>query len=251
MNGPHRTAGQAADQAAGQAATGNQFSPAAPIRVLVADDQTIVRKGTRALLEMIDDIEVVGEAVNGAEAIALAAALQPNVVLMDLMMPGVDGVAATERIVCENANVHVLALTSFGEDEKLLATVRAGALGFLLKDADTEALVAAIREVAQGHPWLPPVLAHRVLAQIGSSAPQPAMLEPLTDRELAVLKLLAQGQGNTQMALDLGITETTVRTHVSRILAKLGCENRVQAVIQALRLDLVSLGDYPAPPTPP
>jgi NarL family two-component system response regulator LiaR len=216
---------------------------ALPIRVLVVDDQTIVRKGTRALLALIDDIEVVGEASNGAEAITLAAALQPDVVLMDLVMPQVDGIVATARIVQEHPQVRVIALTSFGSDDKLLPMVRAGALGYLLKDADTDALVEAIRQVARGEPWLPPEITRRVLAQLRSPQPPFAAVDALTERELSVLKLLARGRVNAEIAEALNISDATVRTHISHILDKLQCSNRVQAALYALRCELVSLDD--------
>ncbi|MBE2239339.1 MAG: response regulator transcription factor [Caldilineaceae bacterium] len=216
-----------------------------PVRVLVVDDQTIVRKGTRALLDLIDDIDVVGEACNGAHAIELAAALQPNVVLMDLVMPEIDGVAATEHIVNTYPHIHVIALTSFGTDDKLLPMVRAGALGYLLKDADTDALVQAIRQVARGEPWLPPEMARRVLAQLRTPETPSPRVDPLTDRELAILKLLAKGCTNAYISTQLNISDATVRTHISHIFDKLHCTNRVQAVLYALRCGLASLEETP------
>lgn len=213
----------------------------AEIRVLVVDDQTIVRKGTRALLDLIDDITVIGEAANGADAIQLAGTLQPDVILMDLVMPEVDGVTATEQIVSNYPQIHVIALTSFGADDKLLPTVRAGALGYLLKDADTDSLVAAIRQVARGEPWLPPEMARRVLAQFRSPAPSLPSVDPLTERELVVLRLLAKGRTNAQMADELSVSDATIRSHVSHILDKLHCTNRVQAALHALRCGLTTL----------
>lgn len=210
------------------------------IRVLVVDDHTLVRRGTRALLEQVDDMVIVGEAANGAEAIARANLLQPDVVLMDLMMPEVDGVAATTAIVAAHPNIHVIALTSFGTDDKLLPAVRAGALGYLLKDADPEALVQAIRQVARGEPYLSPDMTRRVLAQYKSPSPPPCV-DPLTERELLVLKRMATGRSNATIAEELSVSEVTVRTHISHILDKLGCENRVQATLYALRYGLVAL----------
>jgi NarL family two-component system response regulator LiaR len=213
----------------------------AKIRVLIADDHTLVRRGTRALLEQIEDMDVVGEAANGAEAIAGVRRLQPDVVLMDLIMPGVDGVAATEAIVAANPGVRVIALTSFGSDDKLLPTVRAGALGYLLKDADPDALVHAIRQVARGEPYLSPDMTRRVLAQYKAQALPPSTVDPLTEREQLVLTRLASGRSNAAIAHELSVSEVTVRTHVSHVLAKLHCENRVQATLYALRCGLVSL----------
>jgi NarL family two-component system response regulator LiaR len=210
--------------------------------VLIVDDHKLVRKGTRALVEQLDDIEVVGEGANGAEAIVLAAQLQPHVVLMDLMMPEVDGVAATEAIVTSNPNIHVIALTSFGTDEKLLPTVRAGALGYLLKDADPDSLVQAIRQVARGEPYLSPEMTRRVLAQYKNPPVLPSV-DPLTERELLVLKRVASGRSNAEIAQELSIAEVTVRTHVSRVLEKLQCDNRVQATLYALRCGIVALED--------
>lgn len=216
--------------------------------MLIADDHKLVRKGTRALVEQLDDVEVVGEAANGAEAIALAAQLQPHVVLMDLMMPKVDGVAATEAIVAANPHVHVIALTSFGTDDKLLPTVRAGALGYLLKDADPDSLVQAIRQVARGEPYLSPEMTRRVLAQY-KNPPQLPSADPLTERELEVLKRMACGKTNADIAEELAIAETTVRTHVSRVLEKLQCANRVQATLYALRCGIVALEETAPPST--
>jgi NarL family two-component system response regulator LiaR len=220
----------------------------AKIRVLIVDDHMLVRKGTRALVEQLDDVEVVGEGANGAEAIALAAELQPDVVLMDLMMPQVDGVAATTAIVAANPDVHVIALTSFGTDDKLLPTVRAGALGYLLKNADPNMLVQAIRQVARGEPYLSPEMTRRVLDQYKSPPPSLPSVDPLTERELLVLKRVASGKSNADIAAELGIAEVTVRTHTSRMLEKLQCDNRVQATLYALRCGIVSLEDTAPPP---
>jgi NarL family two-component system response regulator LiaR len=212
------------------------------IRVLVVDDHTIVRKGTRALIEQVEDMEVVGEAANGAQAIALAARLQPQVVLMDLMMPEVDGVQATEVIASAHPAVHVIVLTSFGTDDKLLPAVRAGALGYLLKDADPAVLLQAIRQVARGDAYLSPEMTRRVLAQYKNPSPLPSV-DPLTERELLVLKRVACGRTNTEIAQELAVSEATVRTHVSHVLGKLGCDNRVQATLYALRCGIVNLED--------
>ena len=212
-----------------------------PIRVLLADDQTIVRKGMHALLDAIDGIEVVGEATNGREAAVLAAELKPDVVLMDLLMPECDGVEATRRISRTDPDVNVVILTGIGTEDKLLAAVRAGALGYLRKDADTEALTQAVRQVAGGGSWLPPDLTRRVLNELAHPAPRQAQPDALTDRELTVLKLLAQGRTNAQMAEEMFVSEVTVRTHVSHLQDKLGVANRVQAALYALRTGIAKL----------
>ncbi len=210
------------------------------IRLLLVDDHNLVRKGTRALLTQVDDIVVIAEAADGSAAIHLAAQLQPDVVLMDLMMPGVDGVTATAAIVAANPNARVIVLTSFGADDKLAAAVRAGALGYLLKDTDPDTLLQAIRQVARGDSWLTPDMARRVLAQY-QEPPPATLVEPLTEREEEVLKRLAHGRSNSEIAAELSVAEVTVRTHVSHILAKLHCDNRVQAALYALRTGLVML----------
>lgn len=212
-----------------------------PIRVLLADDQTIVRKGMHALLDMIDGLEVVGEASDGREAALLAAELKPDVVLMDLLMPECDGVEATHRICAADPHIPVIILTGIGTEDKLLAAVRAGALGYLRKDADTEALTQAVRQVARGGAWLPPDLTRRVLNELSHPASAPALPDPLTDRERQVLKLLAQGRTNAEMAGEMFVSEVTIRTHISHIHDKLGVENRVQAALYALRTGIAEL----------
>jgi two-component system, NarL family, response regulator LiaR len=213
----------------------------ATIRVLVVDDHAIVRKGLRALLTEIDDIEVVGEASDGQQAIEQAAATQPDVVLMDIVMPNVDGIEATRQITQRDPQARVLALTSFAADDKLFPAIKAGALGYLLKDSDPGDLVEAIRQVQRGEPSLHPRIARRVLHELGRPSTQPQTPDPLTARELEVLRCVAQGQTNQQIAAQLGIAEPTVRTHVSNILGKLHLANRVQATLYALREGLTSL----------
>jgi two-component system, NarL family, response regulator LiaR len=213
----------------------------ATIRVLVVDDHAIVRKGLRALLTEIDDIEVVGEASDGQQAIEQAAATQPDVVLMDIVMPNVDGIEATRQITQRDPQARVLALTSFAADDKLFPAIKAGALGYLLKDSDPGDLVEAIRQVQRGEPSLHPRIARRVLHELGRPFSQPQTPDPLTARELEVLRCVAQGQTNQQIAAQLGIAEPTVRTHVSNILGKLHLANRVQATLYALREGLTSL----------
>lgn len=213
----------------------------ATIRVLIVDDHAIVRKGLRALLTEIDDIEVVGEASDGQQAVEQAAATQPDVVLMDIVMPNVDGIEATRQIAQRQPQARVLALTSFAADDKLFPAIKAGALGYLLKDSDPGDLVEAIRQVRRGEPSLHPRIARRVLHELGRPSTQPQTPDPLTARELEVLRCVAQGQTNPQIAAQLGIAEPTVRTHVSNILGKLHLANRVQATLYALREGLTSL----------
>lgn len=211
-----------------------------PIRVLVVDDQTIVRKGTVALLEQVPDIQVVGEAGDGQSAIEQANALRPDVVIMDLVMPRVDGIEAIRQIHAAHLDIHILALTSFATDDKVLPAIRAGALGYFLKDANPEGLIEAIRQVAQGLPVLSPEITRRVLHEF-SAPTNGSATEPLTEREVEVLKLVAAGLSNAQIAAQLNIAEITVRTHVSRILDKLQLENRVQAALYALREGIATL----------
>jgi len=212
-----------------------------PIRVLIVDDHAIVRKGTGALLSEIEGITVVGEASNGEEAIEQVSALQPDVILMDLMMPRMDGIEAICLILAQQPQARILALTSFTSDEKILAAIKAGALGYFLKDGDPDDLVKAIRQIHRGEPALPPHIARRVMLSLSqpSSAAPPA--ETLTERELEVLRLVAQGNSNTEIAAQLTVTEVTVRTHVSHILKKLNLSNRVQATLYALKEGLVKL----------
>ena len=213
------------------------------IQVLIVDDHSLVRKGTRALLDRIADFEVVGEASNGKEAIAQAETLQPDVILMDLMMPEMDGIEAIGHITANQPDVHILALTSFAADDKVFPAIKAGALGYLLKDADPEDLVRAIRQVHRGEPSLHPSIARKVLLELGQpTTPQPSPgPDPLTERELEVLRLVAKGLTNQQMAEKLVVAEVTIRTHVSNILSKLHLANRVQATLYALREGLTSL----------
>ena len=216
-----------------------------PIQVLIVDDHGIVRKGTRALLDRIPDFVVVGEASNGKEAVAQAKALQPDVILMDLMMPEMDGIEAIGLITASQPDCRILALTSFAADDKLFPAIKAGALGYMLKDADPEDLIQAIHQVYRGEPSLNPSMARKVLQELGRPAkpaptPSPGP-DPLTERELEVLQLVAKGLTNQQMADLLSVAEVTIRTHVSNILSKLHLANRVQATLYALREGLTTL----------
>jgi DNA-binding NarL/FixJ family response regulator len=217
-----------------------------PIRVLIADDQPLVRSGVRTILGSEADIEVVGEAADGAEAVAKAGRLAPDVVLMDVQMPGKDGLAATREIV-EAGGPGVIVLTTFGHDEYLFEALRAGAAGFLLKDAPPEDIVDAVRVVHGGHGLLSPVVTRRVIAAYGAGAdrtgPPPAGFDELTEREREVFALIARGRTNGEIAGDLVVSEATVKTHVGRVLLKCGLRDRVQVVIAAYEMGLVRPGD--------
>ena len=216
-----------------------------PIRVLITDDHSIVRKGIRALLATEPDIEVVGEAGDGAEAAAQAQALHPDVILMDLVMPKVDGIEATRRILAQQPGMRILVLTSFAADDKVFPAIKAGALGYLLKDSGPDELVQAIHQVHRGEPSLEPSIARKVLLELSQPPKTPLTAEPLTEREVDVLRLVAQGRSNRDIAEELVITEMTVRTHVSNILSKLHLASRTQAALYALREGLASLDDVP------
>jgi NarL family two-component system response regulator LiaR len=214
-----------------------------PIQVLIVDDHAIVRKGTRALLAEVEGIDVAGEAADGQEAVEQARSLQPDVILMDLVMPGMDGIEAIRRIKENQPELRILALTSFAADDKIFPAIKAGALGYLLKVADPEDLVNAIRQVHRGEPSLHPSIARKVLQEISTPHPKVTSPDPLTDREVEVLRLVAQGLSNQEIANRLSIAEVTVRTHVSNILSKLHLANRVQATLYALREGFATLDD--------
>jgi DNA-binding NarL/FixJ family response regulator len=210
------------------------------IRVLVADDQSMVRAGFRMLLSQEADIEVVAEAADGRDAVDKASRYRPSVVLMDIRMPELDGLEATRRIIAADPAARILILTTFDLDEYVYEALRAGASGFVLKDDPPEQLLAAIRTVAAGDALLSPAITRRVIEQftrVGRPAPPPALQE-LTDRELDVLRLVARGLSNAEIGRELYIGETTVKTHVTHILQKLGLRDRVQAVVFAHELRL-------------
>ena len=212
-----------------------------PIKLLVVDDQNIVRKGICALLEQVDDIDVIGEASNGEEAVEQAKRLEPDVILMDLMMPKMDGVTAIQEIQAVQLPARIIALTSFVTEDKVFPAIKAGAMGYLLKDSEPEDLITAIRKVNRGEPSLHPIVAKMVLEEIGQPVRQPLTPEPLTQREVDIIRLVAQGLSNRQIAEQLVIGEATVRTHVGNVLNKLHLANRVQATLYALREGLTSL----------
>ena len=210
------------------------------IRVLVADDQSLVRAGFRMLLSGEHDIEVVAEAANGLEAVEKAARFDPTVVLMDIRMPQVDGLEATRRILAADENARILVLTTFDLDEYVYEALRAGASGFVLKDDPPEQLIAAIRTVAAGDALLSPSITKRVIDQF-TRIPRPALpsaLEELSERERDVFRLIARGLSNAEIAEELFISETTVKTHVTHVLRKLGLRDRVQAVVLAYQTGL-------------
>ncbi len=216
------------------------------IRVLIADDQALVRAGFRAILEGQDDLEVVGEAADGGEAVTIARELRPDVVLMDVRMPDVDGIEATRRLLQDGDAPRVLMLTTFDLDEYVYEAMKAGASGFLLKDAPRDQLVGAVRTVAAGDALLAPALVRRLIEDFvrrpGPGERLSAELDELTERELEVLTLIARGLANAEIAAVLFVSEATVRTHVTHILSKLGLRDRVQAVVLAYETGLVQPG---------
>lgn len=208
-----------------------------PIRILLADDHAVVRQGLRMFLSLDPELEIVGEAENGADAIARAHELHPDVVLMDLLMPVMDGITAIQRLRVELPETEVIALTSVLDDGSVVGAVKSGAIGYLLKDTQAADLCRAIKAAAEGQVQLSPQAAARLVREVQA----PVSPEPLTERETEVLKLLAQGQANKQIARALHIGEQTVKTHVSNILSKLGVQSRTQAALHAARIGLVAL----------
>jgi DNA-binding NarL/FixJ family response regulator len=211
------------------------------IRILICDDHSVVRQGLKMFLALDAEIEVVGEASNGEQALRLARELEPDVVLMDLLMPGMDGTAATAAIRHQLPDIEVIVLTSVLEDRAIYDAMRAGAIGYLLKDTEADKLGQAIRAAAAGQVQLSPAVAARLVREIRP----PSMVEPLTERETEVLKLLARGYSNKGIATELFIGEKTVKTHVSNILAKLAVPSRTQAALHAVRVGLVILEKDP------
>lgn len=207
------------------------------IRVLLADDHSILRQGLRLILNEVPEFTVVGEATNGEEAVALALKLEPDVILMDVGMPGLDGIEATRRIRAIRPQTHVLMLTVSDDDQHLLEAVKAGARGYLLKNAEAAQVQEAIRQVAAGEAILPPMMIARVLDELSAPSPQP---QKLTERELDILVLIARGLGNKEIAATLCISQNTVKTHVRHILEKLNLSNRAEAAAYAVRAGLVT-----------
>jgi DNA-binding NarL/FixJ family response regulator len=214
------------------------------IRVLLADDQALVRGGFRMILEARPDLEVVGEAGDGAEAVALVERLRPDVVLMDVRMPGMDGLEATRRIVASGSAARIIVLTTYDVDDSVFASLRAGASGFMLKDVRPADLADAVRVVARGDALLAPSVTRRLLDRVAGTLPGPDAAPPpdlreLTEREVEVLRLVALALSNAEIAERLVLTEATVKTHVSSVLRKLGLRDRVQAVVLAYDVGLV------------
>jgi DNA-binding NarL/FixJ family response regulator len=218
-----------------------------PIRVVLADDQALVRAGFRSLLDAQDDIEVVGEASSGDEAVRLASELSPNVVLMDIRMPGMDGLAATRAVAADvrMADVRIVVLTTFGLDEYVFEAIRAGASGFLVKDTEPDELVQAVRVVAGGDALLSPSVTKQLLVEFASRAKEPILaagLEELTDREREIVALVGEGLSNQEIAERLFVSPATAKTHVSRAMGKLGARDRAQLIVIAYESGLVRPG---------
>jgi NarL family two-component system response regulator LiaR len=214
-----------------------------PIRVLVVDDHVIVRRGIRALLATEEGIEVVGEAQDGQDALERIGAVRPDVILLDLLMPRMDGIEVTRRVIAHDPQARILVLTSFAADDKVFPAIKAGALGYLLKDTGPGELVRAIHQVYRGESSLSSAIARKVLQELSRPSDRPPTPEPLTEREVEVLQVVARGKSNQQIAAELTISEATVRTHVSNILGKLHLASRTQATLYALREGLASLDD--------
>lgn len=218
------------------------------LSVLIADDQALMRAGFRMILEAEPDLKIVGEAADGREAVAEAARLRPDVVLMDVRMPEMDGIEATRQLLDANGDTKVVMLTTFDMDEYVFEALRAGASGFLVKDVPPEQLVAGIRSVASGDSLLAPSVTQRLIQEFVRRPPDalrtpPPGLDRLTEREVEVLRMVARGRSNAEIATELFVSETTVKTHVAHVLAKLGVRDRVQAVVFAYESGLVLPGD--------
>jgi NarL family two-component system response regulator LiaR len=214
-----------------------------PIQILIVDDHAMVRKGIRALLNEYQDVRVIGEAANGLKAIEQVERLKPDVVLIDLAMPVMDGIEAIKKIIANHPDERIIVLTSYPGDDKLFPAIKAGARGYLLKDAQPEELVQSIRNVYSGEPSLNPTIAWRILRGMSGVEPEKRSAEELSERELEVLRLLTKGKTDQEIAKQLVLTDVTIRTHVSRILSKLGLKNRVQAALYGIRTGIVSLDD--------
>jgi NarL family two-component system response regulator LiaR len=213
------------------------------IRILIVDDHAVVREGLRALIDARPDMELVGEAVDGVEAVQKARSLQPDVILLDLVMPRKGGIEAIDEIKEESPSARILVLTSFAEDDKVFPAIKAGALGYLLKDSSAQELLRAIRDVYQGEPTMHPTIARKLMRELQRPPDLPPTEDPLTEREVEVLRFVAQGLSNQEIADRFVISERTVRTHVTNILGKLHLANRTQAALYALREGLARLDD--------
>lgn len=212
-----------------------------PLTVLLIDDHRVVRQGLRDFLELQEDIEIVGEASSGEEGVQLARELIPDVVLMDLVMPGIDGVEATRQLKAVSPSTRVIVLTSFADDDKVFPAIKAGAISYLLKDVSPEELAHAIRAAQRNEAVLHPEVAARLMQEFSAPRPDEAPVEQLTPREMEVLRLIARGKSNKEIADALIVSEKTVKTHVSNILSKLHLADRTQAAIYALRKRIVAM----------
>ncbi|MFZ5911400.1 MAG: response regulator [Chloroflexota bacterium] len=215
----------------------------APIHVLVVDDHPVVRRGIKSLLAEEEGIEVIGEAVNGKDALEKLQTLKPDVILMDLVMPEMNGIEAIDHITAAYPDARILVMTSFAADDKVFPSIKAGALGYILKDSDPEDLLRMIRQVYRGELSIHPTIARKVIQELNRPAQEPLTPSPLTEREVEILQLIAQGIENKEIARQLFLRDATVRTHVSNILSKLQLANRVQATLYALRTGLTSLDE--------
>jgi NarL family two-component system response regulator LiaR len=213
------------------------------IRILICDDHAVVREGLRALIATEADMEIVGEAVDGERAVAAVRDLRPDVTLLDMVMPRMDGLEAIQLIKSEFPNARILVLTSFAEDDMVFPAIKSGALGYLLKDSSPDELIRAIRDVNRGEASLHPSIARRLIMELSQPTTLPPTPEPLTERELEVLKLVAKGYSNEEIASSLVVSERTARGHVSSILSKLHLANRTQAALYALREGLATLSN--------
>jgi NarL family two-component system response regulator LiaR len=213
------------------------------IRIMIVDDHTVVRKGIRALLATEQDLEVIGEAVDGEEAVALYEKLNPDLLLLDLIMPKLNGIEVIKEIKGSHPEAKILVLTSFAADDQVFPAIKAGALGYLLKDTEPEDLIRSIREVYRGESSLSPTIARKVLNEVFHPAEKKLSPDPLTKREIDVLQVLAKGKSNRDIAEELTISETTVRTHVSNILGKLHLASRTEAALYALKEGVANLKD--------
>ena len=213
------------------------------VQVMIVDDHAMIRAGMKILLEQFEGIQVIGEAANGSQAIDLLEQLNPDVILMDLHMPVMDGIEATKRILAIQPDQHIIVLTGMLDDERLFQVVQAGAQGCVEKTIQPEELVQSIRDVSLGKPSLSPGIAWRILRGLSGSDKSEQMKDRLSERETRILRLMTQGKLDQEIAEELVLTEVTIRTHISRILSKLGLENRVQAALYGLRSGLVSISE--------
>ena len=213
------------------------------IRILIVDDHAVVRKGIRALLATEEDLEVIGEAVDGQQAVSIYGELNPDLLLLDLIMPKVNGIEVIKKIKGDHPEAKILVLTSFAADDQVFPAIKAGALGYLLKDTEPEDLINAIRQVYLGESSLSPTVARKVLEEVFHPTEKPLSPDPLTRREVDVLQVLAKGKSNRNIAEELSISETTVRTHVSNILGKLHLASRTEAALYALKEGMANIDD--------